>query len=291
MLVCLPRSTEATAATSDMIAAVVKTTVRPVWNGVAITFGADLIERTLFNGFLAGLSLDGRRFNYVNSLHARSGHERQEWFEIACCPPNVMRTLASLDQYIASESAAALHIHQYASSRIQASGRRAVQIETDYPWNGDIEITVTETPGTPWAVALRISAWAKNYNLSVNGVSVAEPTIRGYVTAERDWRVGDKVSLRLPVRPRLTVAAPKNGRDPRHGRDRTRPPRVLPRKGRHARTCDTGRHRDDRQDLDADRHVPPRTRPGSYSGRAGRADPRSRHPAQVAISRRRWDPR
>ena len=87
---------------------------------------ADLFERALYNGFNAGLSLDGRGYSYVNPLHVRDQHRgtvRQPWFACACCPPNVMRTLASLHHYLATSDDGGVQIHQYASGRIGGRSR------------------------------------------------------------------------------------------------------------------------------------------------------------------------
>src|SRR5262249_49327919 len=115
---------------------------------------ADLIERTLYNGFLSGVSLAGDTFFYVNPLMSRGEPElvgrgvvqRQAWFTVACCPPNVMRLLASLGHYLATHDADGIQIHQYAPSTIRAPlfGDGAVRLRsaTDYPWAGDVRIHV-----------------------------------------------------------------------------------------------------------------------------------------------------
>ncbi len=127
---------------------------------------SDLIERTLYNGFLAGVSLDGERWLYVNPLQVRDGHtdaggdqsaRRTRWFRCACCPPNVMRLLASLEHYLCSTDAdgRGLQIHQYVTGRYTSTtgdtggAPIAVRAETDYPWHGAISLTVEEGPQEP----------------------------------------------------------------------------------------------------------------------------------------------
>ncbi len=82
---------------------------------------ADLFERTLYNGFLAGLSLDGESFFYSNPLQSRDGKRRHRWNPVACCPPNIMRLLASLHHYLATTGDSGVQLHQYATSTIRAS--------------------------------------------------------------------------------------------------------------------------------------------------------------------------
>jgi len=114
---------------------------------------ADLLERTLYNGFLAGISLDGERYIYANPLQVRDDHvpagndqdyARVPWFACACCPPNVMRLLASLEHYVALSGPAELRLHQYVAGSYAtdlSAGRVAVQVATAYPWQSSVEIT------------------------------------------------------------------------------------------------------------------------------------------------------
>jgi DUF1680 family protein len=167
---------------------------------------ADQFERALYNGFNAGLSLDGGGYSYVNPLHVRDGHRgtvRQPWFACACCPPNVMRTLASLHHYLATSDDGGVQIHQYASGRIGD-----LRVTTDYPWDGRVEVEATAGGEEPWALDLRVPAWAAGARLTVNGEEL-DPPAPGYARVERAWRVGDRVTLELPLEPRLTAPHPR----------------------------------------------------------------------------------
>jgi len=177
---------------------------------------ADEIERALFNGFLSGISLAGDRFFYVNPLLSRgrdevlsrTAVERLEWWRVACCPPNVMRMLASLNQYVATSNAAGVQVHQYASARVTAGSVR-LSVATEYPWDGNVSLTVEATSGDVWRLALRIPAWSSDVSVRVNGESVEVPVAPGsYVELDRAWRPGDQVELSLDVRPRLVAAHP-----------------------------------------------------------------------------------
>ncbi|SEO77071.1 glycoside hydrolase family 127 protein [Actinacidiphila rubida] len=180
---------------------------------------SDLVERTLFNGFLAGMSLEGERWLYVNPLQVRDGHtdgggdqsaRRTRWFRCACCPPNAMRLMASLEHYVASRDDAGLQIHQYASGRYGGEvlgASRFVSVHTEYPWSGRVRLTVEETPGDrPWTLSLRIPQWSGNHDLSVAGEWVEAANDDGWLRLERVWSPGDEVILDLEMRPRLVEA-------------------------------------------------------------------------------------
>jgi DUF1680 family protein len=164
---------------------------------------ADLLERTLYNGFLSGVSLDGRTFFYSNPLHSRGGHERHTWNPVACCPPNIMRFLASVEQHLATTSPDGVQLHQYAPARL-AAGSAVLRIDTAYPWKGTVEIEIVGSGEEPWTLSLRIPGWAR-----VATVDGAPATAGGYADVTRRWRAGDRVVLELDVSPRLTAANPR----------------------------------------------------------------------------------
>lgn len=167
---------------------------------------SDLIERTLYNGFLAGVSLDGERWLYVNPLQVRDGHtdpggdqsaRRTRWFRCACCPPNVMRLLASLEHYLASSDDNGLQIHQYVSGRY-ASDLAVIRAETDYPWHGTIALTVEETAAEPWTLSLRIPQWCREFRVRCGQETYEGSVADGWLRLERTWSPGDQVVLELP---------------------------------------------------------------------------------------------
>ena len=173
---------------------------------------ADLLEHTLYNGFLSGVSMDGSRYFYVNPLLSRGGIERPEWHGCACCPPNVMRLLASLHCYFATTGEDGVQIHQYAPAALRAalpSGQdAALRMESDF-WHGCAKLSVDESDGSAWTLRLRIPAWAKGWTLQVNGAP-QQPTLeQGYAPIERAWAAGDVVELDLPMQPALLQASPR----------------------------------------------------------------------------------
>lgn len=171
---------------------------------------ADLIERTLYNAVLPGLSVDGGKYFYVNTLHLRGGtvsHDRrdpvngrQPWYTTACCPPNVMRTLASLGGYVATHNDSGVQIQQYVDGVVTA-GEWDLVVRTDYPWDGQIEIEVRRAPAGETTLAARIPAWCEG--ATVDGKPVTAGT---YAGPRKAWQTGDCVIVELPLTPRLTEA-------------------------------------------------------------------------------------
>ncbi len=173
---------------------------------------AALIERTLYNGFLSGVSLDGRTFFYVNPLFVREAHVRQPWFECACCPPNVMRLIASLNRYLVTVSEQEMQIHQYAaaavSTEIPEAGAVSLKMETNYPWEGLIRITVVDPGNGNWRLKLRIPDWCATPHVQLNGQPAEALPQEGYLLLTRRWQAGDVLTLELPMVPRLIRAHP-----------------------------------------------------------------------------------
>ena len=181
---------------------------------------ADLMERTLYNGFLAGLSIDGQRYIYANPLQVREGHlsggndrdyARKPWFKCACCPPNVMRTLASLEHYVVLGGADGLRVHQFVAGSWTApvgDGEATVAVETDYPWDGRVRVRVEDSTGT-WGLTVRVPHWAATASFAVNGEEVAPGITDGWATVTRAWVPGDELVLDLPLEPRFTRADPR----------------------------------------------------------------------------------
>jgi uncharacterized protein len=176
---------------------------------------ADHMERILYNGFAAATSMDGNRFFYVNPLQRRSDHfeeddpgRRREWFSCACCPPNIMRLVASLAYYIATVTGDVLYLHQFPAATIAAplaDGTLEVEVESDYPWSGAITVNVRSAPADPCGLAVRIPGWCTNARLRLNGrPAEPDPADRGYLVLRRRWQPGDVLTCDLDVRPRIT---------------------------------------------------------------------------------------
>ena len=181
---------------------------------------ADLMERTLYNAFLSSVSHDGMHYFYVNPLLSRGaeeeigrgGHRRTLWHGCACCPPNVMRTLSSLGHYFATAGEASAEIHLYGpmdiALQIGGVGDVRMRVETRYPWDGAIKLTVEEATGSRWRLALRRPGWCEGATVTVNGQSADVATDKGYFVIERAWQPGDVIELDLPMQARLVEAHP-----------------------------------------------------------------------------------
>lgn len=191
---------------------------------------ADAIERALYNLFSASTSVERTGFFYNNPAQRRTALEaaptdtrpdrtdapgtRPMWFECACCPPNIMRTIASLGAYVSSHTDDAIQLHQYLPASIDAEsavGRIRLAVATRYPVDGVVSVEVTETPDADWAMEFRIPDWARAdaVAIAVNGrPQGVSPDERGYASVRRTWSAGDIVTLELPMRPRFTVAHP-----------------------------------------------------------------------------------
>jgi hypothetical protein len=190
---------------------------------------ADLIERILYNGMLSSPSLDGRHYFYVNPLMLRSNRYarlssnspqeetftgRPEWHSVACCPPNVMRLLSSLEHYFVTADDARLQIHLFGSfdvhTRLPGEQPVALSVESDYPWQGQIRITVRQSGASPWQLRLRLPEWCQSFELAVNDVRVQGPVLKqGYIRLDRSWRPGDVIDLNLAMPPFLVESNPR----------------------------------------------------------------------------------
>ena len=187
---------------------------------------ADVYERALYNGVISGVSLSGDRFFYDNPLESMGEHERAEWFGCACCPGNITRFVASVPLYMYAKSEPtdrepALYVNLYIQSEAEIElGGQMVKVEqqTDYPWNGEVALTITPEQEETFALRLRIPGWAKGkpvptdlyslastassaYTVRVNGkeAKAAFREEEGYFTLLRSWRAGDRVELSLPM--------------------------------------------------------------------------------------------
>ncbi|MEU0811631.1 beta-L-arabinofuranosidase domain-containing protein [Streptomyces sp. NPDC005970] len=178
---------------------------------------SDLVERTLFNGLLGGVGLDGHTWLYINPLHLRARpHERPgdqtahrtPWFRCACCPPNVMRLLASLPHYVASTDANGLQLHQYATGTY-GGGDLTVGVGTEYPWHGTVTVTVQEAPDAERTLSLRLPAWCTDHTLTVDGTPAEARVEDGWLRLTRAFAPGDTVRLALAMPPRLTAPSPR----------------------------------------------------------------------------------
>jgi uncharacterized protein len=187
----------------------------------------DVLERTLYNGLLSGVSLDGKSFFYPNPLESNGQHHRSPWFGVACCPGNMTRFLASLPGYVYAQQGDRLYVNLYVASKADVKmddGRTvAVVQDTRYPWDGRVRLTVSPSAPGPFTLYVRVPGWARDepvpsdlyrfadttkepVALKAAGAAVPLELEKGYARIKRDWKAGDVVELELPMPVRRVAA-------------------------------------------------------------------------------------
>lgn len=186
----------------------------------------DVIERTMYNGLISGISLDGKQFFYPNALEAdgvyksnRGSCTRQAWFDCSCCPTNLIRFIPSIPGLIYSKTKNDLYVNLYASTDASFTlGKTDLQIaqQTSYPWNGKVGISVNPKKESKFTIKLRVPGWARNEvlpgdlytyrkastqkpTITVNGETLAIQPENGYFNVTRNWKKGDKIALNFPM--------------------------------------------------------------------------------------------
>ena len=186
----------------------------------------DVLERTLYNGLISGVSLDGGGFFYPNPLESIGQHQRQPWFGCACCPSNICRFIPSLPGYVYATKGSDVYVNLFMSntSNLTVNGKK-VQLsqETRYPWNGDIAITVDNNKAKAWTMKVRVPGWVRGqvvpsnlyeytdgkrlgYSFTVNGEKVEGELQNGYFCINRQWKKGDVVRVHFDMEPRTVRA-------------------------------------------------------------------------------------
>ena len=163
----------------------------------------DAMERTLYNGVLAGLGTDGKSFFYHNPLASDGTHHRVSWpWWCPCCPANLARLILSLSGYLYSSNSKAIAIHHYVSSEASFSidGQEARLVaSSDFPLDGTASIRFESAPGTPFEVLLRVPGWAGVRQFTVNGKEIVPEIVSGYAVLSRSWNSGDEVRARFEM--------------------------------------------------------------------------------------------
>ncbi len=190
----------------------------------------DCLERTLYNGVISGMSIDGGKFFYPNPLESHGQHERQAWFGCACCPSNISRFMPSLPGYVYAVKDEAVYVNLFvagtANLDIERRGKLVLEQQTNYPWDGSVTLQVQKAPRNPLELRIRIPGWVKNevvpsdlyrysdeekptYTVQVNGETMKAELQNGYFCIARKWRRGDRVELTMDM-PVRTVKAHDN---------------------------------------------------------------------------------
>lgn len=187
----------------------------------------DVLERTLYNGLISGVSLDGGKFFYPNPLESMGQHQRQPWFGCACCPSNICRFIPSLPGYVYAVKDKNLYVNLFLANNatVKVGGKNVtLQQQTQYPWNGDIQLKVEGNKAGSFAMKIRIPGWVQNrpvpsdlyyysdgkrpeYSISVNGKRAeGKLTADGYFTMQRNWKRGDIVTIHFDMDTRTVRA-------------------------------------------------------------------------------------
>jgi DUF1680 family protein len=183
---------------------------------------ADVMELALYNSVLSGISLDGTKFLYTNPLaqsdalpfKQRWSKDRVPYIALSnCCPPNIVRTIAELNNYVYSVSDSALYFNLYGgnnlSTRLGNGQALSLKQETNYPWDGNIKVTVGKNADEPYTLFFRIPAWSESAKLRVNGKAISTPCKPGtYASINRKWQKGDVIELGLPMQAQLIESNP-----------------------------------------------------------------------------------
>ena len=195
----------------------------------------DVLERTLYNGLISGVSLDGGSFFYPNPLSSNGKYSRKPWFGCACCPSNVSRFIPSLPGYVYAVKNDQVYVNLYLSNKAELKVDKKkilLEQETGYPWNGDIRLKITQG-NQDFTMKLRIPGWVRGnvlpgdlysytdnqkpaYQVAVNGQTVESDVNDGYLSIARKWKKGDVVEVHFDMIPRIVKANPKVEAD--HGR-------------------------------------------------------------------------
>lgn len=186
----------------------------------------DVLERTLYNGLISGVSLDGGGFFYPNPLESMGQHQRQPWFGCACCPSNICRFIPSLPGYVYAVKHDQVYVNLFMGNEaeLKVGGKKvSLHQETRYPWDGHVTLTVDKNSAGVFAMKIRIPGWVRNqvvpsdlytysdgkrpgYSVKVNGEEVTSALEQGYFTIERKWKKGDRVELQLDMEVRTVRA-------------------------------------------------------------------------------------
>ena len=181
----------------------------------------DVLERSLYNGALDGLSLTGDRFFYGNPLASRGQHQRKEWFGTACCPSNIARLVASLGDYIYAKTEKNIYVNLFVGSNTTIAlenGNVEVRMETNYPWEGKVRLNIDPAKISKFKVYIRLPGWYKDmvtpgglyssegddgmpdiFNLTLNGKIINNTYENGYAVVENDWKKGDILQINFPM--------------------------------------------------------------------------------------------
>jgi len=175
---------------------------------------ADVLERAMYNGALAGVSLTGDKFFYVNPLASDGTHHRQEWFDCSCCPTQIARFLPSIGGYVYRLSDDGLYVNMFVESDAKIQFTQSdteapeaqhgddilfISQQTDYPWDGAVKLELTKVPRALQHISLRLPGWCKSFTCTVNGGPATFDCKDGYVVIFHNWQEGDVIRYKMDM--------------------------------------------------------------------------------------------
>ena len=196
----------------------------------------DVLERSLYNGLISGVSMDGGTFFYPNPLESDGEYKfnqgachRQPWFGCACCPSNLSRFIPSLPGYVYAIKNRDVYLNLFMSNtaNLQIEGKSvSLKQTTNYPWDGDVQVEVTKASGKAFNMMIRIPGWVRNevlpsdlysyadnkktnYSVKINGESIQSSLAKGYLSIDRKWKKGDRIEIHFDMQPRMVKAYEK----------------------------------------------------------------------------------
>ncbi|MGZ5191682.1 MAG: glycoside hydrolase family 127 protein, partial [Flavisolibacter sp.] len=190
----------------------------------------DVLERSLYNGALDGISLGGDLFFYDNPLASSGRHQRKGWFGTACCPSNIARLVSSVGNYIYAQTKEELWVNLFIANETEfqfGESKIPVKMLTDYPWNGKVQLTLSPEKPSKFKLHIRIPGWSRDeivpgglykrldkkkmndFNITINGKNLAWKIQDGYAVINREWKKGDHVLINIPMDIKKIVAKPE----------------------------------------------------------------------------------
>ena len=173
----------------------------------------DMLERSLYNAVLAGVSLEGNTFCYATPLACDDKFKRQPWFDVPCCPTTAARFFQSIGRYAYNQSAEGVWVNLYiggeASAILGNGSKVALRQSTSYPWEGHVRLRIAVAKPESFIVHLRVPGWANTSTISINGTKVSPPVSKGYAHLHREWAPNDVVELAIPLEIEKIEANPK----------------------------------------------------------------------------------
>ncbi|MCB0278302.1 MAG: glycoside hydrolase family 127 protein [Calditrichaeota bacterium] len=183
----------------------------------------DILERVMYNAFLAGVSMDGNKFYYDNPLASRGQHLRREKFVCSCCIGNVARTMTRIPGYIYATGDQSIYVNLYASNQAKIKlGEQEIELiqRSEFPWNGTVQLTVNPISNADFTLFLRVPGWARSeavpsdlyhfsddvmlsFSVQLNGEVIrSDINEHGYIAIDRNWKAGDQLSVNflMPIR-------------------------------------------------------------------------------------------